>query len=572
MLRWIAPAGVLIDGAAGHSPDAGGPQQVHQSAKEVPVMVSPRRSWIGFVLLCLAFGLAPVQAASPAARARPTPARSDGPQALATRIDQLITARWAAKNVVPASPAEDPEFLRRVYLDLAGRVPRVSEVRDFLDDSRPDKRRRLVEWLLASPSYVNNFGNLWSDLLLSQGNQDQLQYLKPAFESWLRKQLEADTPYDKLVREVLAGSVAYNNMGEREGSALAFYQANEMKPENLAASTSRLFLGVKLECAQCHKHPFAKWSRKQFWQFAAFFAGVQSANGAGFGGVIERKDRRQLKIGGTDKVVEARFLDDSRPDWKKVSSPRVALADWVTSPANPYFTRNIVNRVWAHFFGVGIVDPIDDLDPTNPASHPELLDELARQFVEHRYDVKYLIRAITSSRTYQLSSAVSHPSQADPRLFARVSVKGLTAEQLFDSLATATGYHDGGDNPRLGFIAGRSVRREFLTKFASKDRPTETQTTILQALALMNGQFTADATSLELSETLAAVADAPFLDSTSRRVEVLFLATLSRKPRPGELERFVKYVDRKRAGGKDKAALADVFWALLNSSEFILNH
>jgi hypothetical protein len=555
-------------------------------------MVSARRASFGAVVFYLALGLTTAQAAPPAAPVKATRPRSDNAQAaapvtsakalrarsedaqaLATRIDQLVTARWAAKHVVPASPAEDAEFLRRVYLDIAGRVPRVSEVRDFLDDSRADKRRRLVERLLASPNYVNNFGKLWADLLLSQGNQEQLGYLKPAFEGWLRKQLQADTPYDKLVRDILTGPVGYNNIGKRDTGALAYYRANELKPENLAASTSRLFLGVKLECAQCHNHPFAKWSRKQFWQFAAFFAGVQSPNGGGvFGSVVERKDRRRLKIAGTDKMVEARFLDDRKPDWKKVGSARVALADWVTSPNNPYFTRNIANRVWAHFFGVGIVDPIDNFDPTNPASNPDLLDELTRELVEHRYDVKFLIRAVTASRTYQLSSAVSHPSQADPRLFARMSVKGLTAEQLFDSLATATGYHDGGDNPRVGFIGGRSVRGEFLTKFASKDRPTETQTTILQALALMNGQFTAAATSLERSETLAAVADAPFLDSTARRVEVLFLATLAREPRPAELERFVKYVDRKRAGGNQKAALADVFWALLNSTEFILNH
>ena len=233
--------------------------------------------------------------------------------------------------------------------------------------------------------------------------------------------------------------------------------------------------------------------------------------------------------------------------------------------------------MWGHFFGIGIVNPVDDFTADNPASHPELLDELARQFAAHQFDLKFLMRSILASRTYQLSSAQTHPSQNEPRLFARMAVKGLSGEQLFDSLAVATGYQERlekGDPNR--FI---STRSEFAARFSNaSDKRTEYQTSILQALALMNGKFTSDATNpAEMKTppqtlTLIAVLDAPFLDTPAKKIETLFLAALTRKPTPDERDRFVKYVERGGPDGDAKKALADVFWALLNSTEFVLNH
>ncbi len=301
-------------------------------------------------------------------------------------------------------------------------------------------------------------------------------------------------------------------LNQGQPSPAAFYQATELKPENLAAKTSRLFLGVKLECAQCHDHPFARWSRKQFWEYAAFFSGLKGQNGF-FGQIQEAADRREIKIAGTDKTVQARLLDGSQPAWKTGVSTRITLANWITTSENPFFARAAVNRLWAQFFGIGLVDPVDESGDKNPPSHPELLDELTQQFVAHQFDLKFLIRAITVSRTYQLTSVGVSSSPEERRLYTRMAIKGLTPEQLFDSLAQATGYRESSRVSQPGFfgLGEPSPRNEFLTRFASQDKRTEPQTSILQALLLMNGKFVTDATSVNRSELLAGILDAPFL-------------------------------------------------------------
>ncbi len=517
--------------------------------------------------------------ASPAAGPEASSVRDA--QMLAARIDELVAARWAEKGVKPAAPSDDAEFLRRVYLDLAGRIPRVSEARAFLDDTGADKRLRLIDRLLESPYYVAHFTNVWRSQMMPPANNFQLQLVMPGFEAWLRTRIRDNVGYDQLVRELLTTPVGGGpgrqqfpfNQGP-EPTALAYYQANELKPETLGAATSRMFLGVKLECAQCHDHPFAKWSRQQFWEYAAFFAGIQPGQqGNFFAPGQDRADLRQLKIAGTDKVVQARFLDGTQPEWRTGTTTRTTLAEWMTRADNPFFARAAANRLWSHFFGIGLIEPIDEPSDDNPPSHPELLDELARQFAEHRFDVQFLIRAILASKTYQLSSAGGEPSPDDPRLFARMAIKGLTPEQLFDSLAQATGYREPPRNldPRALLLNGGTPRGDFLSKFASQSKRTEHQTSILQALALMNGRFVADATSLERSEVLAAVIDAPFLDTT-QRIETLYLASLTRKPTAAETDRLLRYVEAGGARKDAKAALADVFWVLLNSSEFMLNH
>ena len=532
---------------------------------------------LGAVLLAAA----PARAGDAAA-----PGKEDGlardAQALAGRIDRLVAARWAAAGAQPAPAADDAEFLRRASLDLAGRIPSVAEAREFLDDRSPDKRARLIERLLAGSRYATHFTNVWRALLLPESDANiQSRFLAPGFESWLRKQLVKNAPYDEMVRELLTtpvGPQAFQpgRLGGADANAGAFYVAKELKPENVAAATSRLFLGVRLECAQCHNHPFASWKRDQFWGYAAFFAGLQRQ---GAGDFVqpgrEVTDRRELTIPGTEKVVQAKFLDGTEPQWKPRASARETLADWMTAADNPYFARAAVNRLWGYFFGTGLVDPVDDMVGSERVpSHPELLDELAREFAAHHFDLKFLIRAITNSKAYQLSSARSHPSQDEPQMVARMAVKGLTAEQLFDSLAQATGYQEGRSNlpPGVVVFGNASARQEFLTKFGNRsDKITEVQTSILQALALMNGKFTADATSIERSETLAAVLDSPFLD-TPGKLDALFLATLSRPMRPEEASRLVPYVAEGGPSRDPNKALADVFWVLLNSGEFILNH
>ena len=540
-----------------------------------------RPAWAAVVVL-LAVG--PAIAAPPAAREE---------QALAAKIDRHLAKAWEKARVTPAPAADDAEFLRRVTLDLAGRIPSVAEARAFLADHHYDRRARLVDRLLASPRYATHFTNVWRALLIPEaGNNFQVRLQQGGFEGWLKRQLARNAGYDQMVRDLLAAPIV-GGQGPAAFLALAgganplpFYLAKEFKPENLAAGTARVFLGVSVECAQCHNHPFASWKREQFWGFAAFFSGVRSQRLMDF--LLpsnEDPDSRELTIPGTKKIAKATFLDGTKPQWKADSNTRTTLAEWVTAPSNPYFARATVNRVWAYLFGSGLVEPVDSMVGTSSASlHPEVLDLLAREFVAHKFDLKFLLRTLTATRAYQLSSAVAVRSQEDRALFAHMPLRGLTAEQLFDSLATATGYRDsgGGDDLITGLLGGnRSARSEFLTKFAPSERPIEAQTSILQALTLMNGKVTADATSLTKSETLAAVVDAPFA-STAERVETLYLAALARKPEAKELARAVRFVEDavKRGAARDEKsrreafgnALADVFWALLNTQEFILNH
>jgi hypothetical protein len=488
---------------------------------------------------------------------------------LAEKIDELIAARLEASGVKPAPLADDAEFLRRVYLDLVGRTPAIHFVTDFLDNKSPDKRWRLVQSILKgelkestlarNSYYVDHFANVWRSVWLPQYSDPNLRGIGVGFENWLRSRLAANTPYDQMVREIVTAAA----FGRGDGSLTAFYQAAEFRPENVAAATSRLFLGVKLECAQCHDHPFAKWSRNQFWEYAAFFAGVSRQGRTG--------DPREIKIAGTDKVVKARFLDGAEPKWKDGGDARATLAEWMTAADNPFFARNGANRLWEYFFGIGLIEPVDEPSDDNPPSHPELLDELARQFAEHKYDLKFLIRAITMSKTYQRTSALTDPGQADQRLFARMAVRGMSPEQLFDSLAVATGK---GESMGAGFdpnLRGPlSARADFLARFPNQDRRTETQTSILQALYFMNGRLVADATTPERNPNLATIAR--YSGSTARKVQELYLITLSRRPRPEETERFVKYIESGGPAGDPTKALTDVFWALLNSTEFYFNH
>jgi hypothetical protein len=547
-----------------------------------------RFAWLPGLLCLLLAGNLAFAAAPPAARKASTPAQM---QALAVKIDQLIGKRLDPSRVPPAPIADDSEFVRRIYLDLGGRIPSVQEARKFIEDKRANKRLLLVEKLLTSPRYVAHFSNVWRALLIPEaGNNFQVRLGQGSFEGWLKRRLERNAGYDQMVRELVTAKVNAGNpqlaiFGGGTPNPLPFYLAKEFKPENISASTARVFLGVSVECAQCHNHPFADWKREQFWSFTAFFAGISSQRQMDFllPGPDDNK-KRELTIPGTTKVVKARFLDGGEPKWAADANTRGTLADWITSPANPYFARATVNRVWSWFLGHGLVEPVDEMVGTGSTpSHPELLDLLASEFTEHRFDLKFLIGSIMATQTYQRSSASTHPGQEETTLFARMPLRGLSPEQLFDSLAMATGYRDsgGGDDLFSALLGGqRSARSEFVTKFSATERPTDRQTSILHALTLMNGKVMATVTSLEKSETLAAIIDAP--TSTGERVEALYLAALGRKPGAREIDRTVKFIHdaERRARDKDAKArraahnnaLADVFWALLNSPEFVLNH
>jgi hypothetical protein len=399
------------------------------------------------------------------------------------------------------------------------------------------------------------------------------------FNDWLRKQVASNAGYDRMVRDLLTTPFASPRLRERrmaarpqeagEPTATAFYLAKDVKPENLAASTARLFLGVRLDCAQCHDHPSGLWTRQQFWSYAAFFAGLQRDTEGG--AVRELFDRRELRIPGSTTAVEARFLDGSEPQWRFNTGARTTLADWMTAADNPFFARATANRVWAYLFGIGLVDPVDDFRESNPASHPELLDELARQLAAQRFDIHFLIRALTATRAYQRTSAAT--AEADLRLFAYKPVKGLTPEQLFDSLTTATGYKEPPPRQDMGPVGrnGTSLRAEILARFRRQGQSaTEVQMSIPQALTLMNSPQVADAIRCK-GGTVEKIAAAKDLDSAGR-IEALYLATLSRRPTASEKERFTHYLERADSDAGARQALGDVLWVLLNSTEFLLNH
>jgi hypothetical protein len=515
---------------------------------------------------------------------------SDPADALAALIDRHLEKDWAARGIVPADAADDAEFARRAFLDVLGRAPKASEARAFIADAAPDKRARLIDRLLKMPGHSVYFAAVTRAQWLPQTeNNFQLAQFGGQFEQWLRTQYRENTPADQMVRRLLTVKLTVNNQNpmfrfvqpdpsDPDGFNLTgFYSANEGKPENLGSAVSRLFLGVKLECAQCHDHPFAPYTRTQFWQFAAFFAELNPLAGPrpGFVGPLSpQSERNSIAVAGTDKVVTATFFDGKDPDWTASRSPRVELADWLVGAGNPYFAKNMANRMWAHFLGIGLQDPVDEPGENNPPSHPELLAALGQAFADHGFDNHYLIRAITRSKAYNLTSKMTHPGQADPRRFARMNLKGLSPAQLFDSLVAATGFREPAymrNQQNFGFVQPGNPRSQFLNRFASNERTTETNTTILQSLMLMNGQFIGDQTDLGRSEILAAVADMPGWD-TNKRVTNLFLTAFARNPTQEELEKFASYVDRGGPNGNKKAALADVFWVLLNSPEFLFNH
>jgi hypothetical protein len=488
--------------------------------------------------------------------------------AMIRKIDERINERLAAAKLAPAPLADDGEFLRRVYLDLTGVVPRVSEVREFLADQRRDKRSRLIDKLLDSPAHATHLANTWRSIMLPGGlNIEQIQNVV-GVQNWLRARFVDNLRYDNLVSELLVATE-----GEDIGPAL-YYTSLDLAPEKLAGSTARIFLGLQIECAQCHDHPFDKWTQTDFWGYAAFFARLQRPSDANPGMMarLVDLDTGEVKHPKTEEVVSPKYPGGINPDASEAGTRRVQLAIWMASRDNPYLPRAGVNRVWSHLFGRGLVEPVDDLGPHNKPSHPELFEELTAYFVESGFDLRELFRTLANTQAYQRTSAWTAEKAAPPELYAHAAVKTLTAEQLYDSLNRVLSRKPQAMFP--GQLAGSPLldpqRQAFIAKMQSAARsPLDYQAGILQALTQMNGADIAEATDPERSPLVGALQAPIFGDED--RIKALVMATLSRQPSEEELSLFTAHLAKHSPSERQKG-LSDILWALLNTAEFSLNH
>jgi hypothetical protein len=499
-------------------------------------------------------------------------ARADEPSASATamaaRIDELLDSRMRESGVRPADLASDAEFIRRASLDLNGIIPSASEVSAFLRDDSADKYARLVDGLLANPRYATHLAQVWSKMLLPADAQTERPAEVAGFTSWVRRRFAENIRYDVVVADLLTTTGNSNR-----GGAALFYTAAGLKPEELAASTSRILLGVQIHCAQCHDHPFDHWKQDDFWSFAAFFARVQQAPGTQPPNVeLVDAVSGEVNVLGTDRVARPKYLGDEPPSEDADVNRRRQLAIWLVSRDNPYFARVAVNRVWARLFARGLVHPVDDFGQHNPPSHPQLLDELAAYFLDSGCDLKEVFRAIAYSRAYRRSSQwPSEEASPPPEFFARMQVKTLTPEQLYDCLIRATRTAEDAAASEPGQPPMPNPRQQFIARFnMATSEPTDFVAGIPQILALMNGGLTGRATDSTSGGLLQAL-DAPVF-SDRERMEALFLSVLSRMPTDAERDKLVRYVAQGGESGNRRQALGDLLWAMLNSPEFILNY
>jgi hypothetical protein len=490
----------------------------------------------------------------------------DDAETLSHRIDQRIEARLESEGVERVAAAEDAEFLRRVFLDLHGRVPSAERAASFLESSDPGKRAALIDELLESPRFGEHFGDIWRKNLISPlVNEQRVQTER--FAAWIADRFNKNDGWDRVVYELMT---ATGKMEENPAVTYLIEGRNPLGVADLTDLSSRYFLGVRLNCVQCHDHPFVDWKQHEYWGMAAFFAQIQTPGRPKMvymAGVQDDPKMTLARLQGGDAIdgfqlQPPTFLGGQEWPGESKTPLRVGLAEWTTSPENPYFARAMVNRMWQHFFGRGIVNPVDDMHEGNLPSHPELLDELSGAFIESGFDVKGLCRAITGSRTYQATSRPGENAEDEAELFARMSMKVLTAEQLYDSLESILGppAKAPGINTRLG------TRYEFCQFFATEGDldPTRYERGIPHLLRMMNSPQFAGRSITTLVSRIASPGR-----SSDEVVEELFLTILSRRPAPDEQQLVREHL---RDADTPQTAYRELAWTMLMSSEFSLNH
>lgn len=487
---------------------------------------------------------------------------------VANFIDRLVWEKLEQLGIQPSGFCDDATFLRRAYLDTIGTLPSPKEARQFLEDAKPNKRARLIQRLLERDEYADYWTMRWSDLLRVDRDKMTPQG-SVALTRWLRRQFAKNRPYDLMVRDIVT---AKGNTRD-EGPAALFKVLD--KPEVLSRSVSQLFLGVRIQCAQCHHHPFEKWGQNDYFALAGFFTGVKLKSLPGGGEAVVADGGTDLKHPRTGETVPARALGAPPADFGGVDDRRVVFADWLTDRKNPYFAKVMVNRLWAHYFGRGLVEPIDDLRDTNPATNEPLLDALAEHLCDSNFDLKALIRTLLSSNVYRLSSQPNESNAGDMQNFSHARYKALPAEVLLDAISAATGVPEKFEGWPRGYraieiwdnqmpsyffrIFGRPVRAS-VCECERSNEPTMTQ-----AVHLIN--------SPEISAKIQTRAGRARSLANSQMppaevIDELYLATLSRFPTDKERSRMLDaFKDSDR-----RSATEDVLWVLLNTKEFLYSH
>ncbi len=483
-------------------------------------------------------------------------------------IDTLVDRRLRTLNIPPSPPVDDATYLRRVFLDIIGTLPTAQESRTFLADTRPDRRRRLVDALLQRPEYADYWALKWADLLRvnrrALGRKNAYRYYQ-----WIRESFANNIKLDQFARELITAEGPID-----ENPAAHFYKVVS-KPNEMASTVSQVFLGVRIECAQCHHHPFDRWSQADYYGMQAFFTEV-AFKPTSQGESLVNIGKAKTKHPRTGELVKAHALAEPVQDGPEAGDRRKRLAGWMTSAQNPWFARNLANRLWAHFLGRGLVEPVDDFRLTNPPSNAPLLDGLANLLIENDFDQQAVIRLITSSATYQRSSSPNASNHSDRQAYSRYPLKRIEAEVLFDAVCQTTGTSEKFRGVPAGSRAiqlwDSEVPHYFLRLFGRPVRATAcecervAEPTVGQVLHVLNSPDI----QAKLAHAGGRVANLERqFSQPDMLVEELYLTFFNRPPDEAERNTAIEYLQRHQ---DRRVAAEDLAWSMLNSLEFLFNH
>jgi hypothetical protein len=502
-----------------------------------------------------------------------------------TVVDQFTQKKWRELGIVPSELCSDQQFIRRVSLDLTGTLPTPAQVLAFVADQDPKKRDKLIDSLLETPEYSYYFANKWADILrVKRGNQPGRAYGTFAFHGWIEDAIAADKPYHEFARDILCA------VGDESKFPPTVWYKDMQRPDQFVDDTAQVFLGLRMACAQCHHHPYEKWSQDDYWGLAAFFGRIQRKAIPVAGVSVQNQQQQRVVVftrpsgtvinKRTNKTAIMKPLDGEPMDVGPDDDPRQKLVDWMVDAKNPFFARAVANRYWAHFFGRGIVDPLDDMRVTNPPSNPELLDALAKDLVEHKYSLKHLVRTICKSRTYQLSSMPNPFNKHDKQAYARYYPKRMSAEVLFDAVCQVTGSptafgtlpQDAHAPKRAIMLPDESFASYFLDVFGRPQRISAcecervSEANLAQALHLLNSDEVQNKLNRPGGRADLMVKD-PRPDE--EKVEELFLWAFARKPSERQMKLALDHIALHAK--EKKIAYENIVWALINTKEFVFN-